>query len=183
MKWLQNRFVVSVLGILALVIMLNNFGVFGNENFVGSNVSQSTQETMNSTGNVMERNLQSVPPPREIQGLSMELETIQSKIAQWVQSPKRNPFQFFTKQENYAGAESVLTLNAVWSQTGSRLVVINQRVLEEGDTIESYRLERIEGERAWVNGPLGLEPLELELSITEAKQKRKLVELKGSQGP
>ena len=186
MKWLQNKFVVGILGVLALGIVLNNFGILqrlkapslGEGELDGGEVGAGRTE---------------LPPPKNAGGdgeggatftnVPMELPVIHKQMNQWVNVPKRDPFQHFIAQDGYPGAGAYLTLSAVWRQTGSRLAVINQKVLAEGDTIKDYRLERIEGERVWVHGPVGLEPLDLELILTEARHQRKLTEMAAKQQP
>jgi len=186
MKWLQNKFVVGILGVIALGIVLNNFGVlkmlkapaFEGGELDGVDVGAGRTE---------------LPAPRNASSdgmggttftnVPMELATIQKQLEQWVKVPKRDPFQHFIAQDGYPGAGAYLTLSAVWRQTGNRLAVINQKVMAEGDVIKDYRLERIEGERVWVHGPVGLEPLDLELILTEARHQRKLTEMAAKQMP
>jgi len=186
MNWLKNKVVVGILGIVAVAIVLNNFGVFrmlrspssANEGLAGIEVGVGRTE---------------LPPPKAGNGMTggglvltnlpIEAHVIQEQMERWVTVPRRDPFQHFIAQDGYPGAGAYLTLSAVWRQTGSRLAVINQKVLAEGDTIKDYRLERIEGERVWVHGPVGLEPLDLELILTEAAHQRKLTEWATKQLP
>lgn len=186
MKWLQNKFVVGILGVFALGIVLNNLGVFQmlKAPSLGGAVPDGVEVGAGRT---------ELPPPKNagsegmgdttFTNVPMEVPIIRKQLEQWVKVPKRDPFQHFIAQDGYPGAGAYLTLSAVWRQTGSRLAVINQKVLAEGDTINDYRLERIEGERVWVHGPVGLEPLDLELILTEARHQRKLTEMAAKQLP
>lgn len=183
MKWLQNKWVVGSLGMVALAIVLQNSGLL--QVWQSTNVEQSGTE-----GSEVGAGRTELPPPIDSAGSGtiqtnrpMELQVIQKDMERWIQVPKRDPFQHFIAQDGYPGAGAYLTLSAVWRQTGSRLAVINQKVLAEGDTIKDYRLERIEGERVWVHGPVGLEPLDLELILIEALHQRKLAELAAKQQP
>jgi len=104
-----------------------------------------------------EPSTQSVAPrPSEI-----DLPIVQSNLLQWTESPRRDPFQMRLKGGKqpgaYPSARELLTLSAVWRQSGSGLAVINSRVVSEGDTILGFRVETIGTEHVWVNGPNGRE--------------------------
>ena len=54
-------------------------------------------------------------------------------------------------------------LKAIWRQTGSRLAAINKSIYAEGDLIgEGYRIQAIESDRVWFQGPTGRESLGFE---------------------
>ena len=181
MKILQNKIVVCVLGVLAIAIVAKNFGLFESSELHGP-AAIETEKVKVEKSNISNKaeSAISVKAPtnqsEEVQ-LPMDISSIKARLSQWVQAPSRDPFQHFSKQPDYAGVAAFLKLSAVWRQTRTRLAVINQKVLAEGDVIDDYRIERIEGERVWVHGPIGLEPLELELAMTEARQGRKNVKL------
>ncbi|MBT5926183.1 MAG: hypothetical protein HOH33_06160 [Verrucomicrobia bacterium] len=181
MKLLQNKLIVSILGMLALTAVLNNLGVFsmakrGVPTLEGT--SDDSIQNSKSPTNTPSVSLAKLGVNNEKgKEFFMDASTIKMRLSQWVQSPLRDPFQHFSKQPDYAGVAAFLKLSAVWRQTRTRLAVINQKVLEEGDIIEDYRIDRIEGERVWMHGPIGLEPLELELAITESALERKNVKL------
>lgn len=181
MKLLQNKFIVSILGVFAFAVVLNNLGVFRM-----SNPSLPASEST-SNGSVRKSKPTTSAPSASLAGIGvineegkelfMDASAVELRLSQWIQSPLRDPFQHFSKQPDYAGVAAILKLSAVWRQTRTRLAVINQKVLEEGDIIEDYRVDRIEGERVWMHGPIGLEPLELELAMTESVIQRKNVKL------
>lgn len=89
----------------------------------------------------------------------------QSRLAQWVDSPARDPFGFYPKPKSNSGsvtnASQVLRLTAIWRQTGQRLAVINNAVVAEGSDILGYRLEQIEANQVRVSGPRGTEQVAL----------------------
>jgi hypothetical protein len=87
---------------------------------------------------------------------------VQSRLAQWVESPRRDPFLFSPAGKPGPAAASPVSrweLKAIWQQTGSRLAAINKGVYAEGDLIQGYRLERIESDRVWLQSPTGREGL------------------------
>lgn len=187
MKLLKNKYVVCVLGVLAIVIVANNLGVFKSSKKIlpssaktdNAKVEKSISSKKEIKGNSAKASVNQNEHPQ----LPMDISLVKMRLSQWVQAPGRDPFQHFSKQPDYAGVAAFLKLSAVWRQTRTRLAVINQKVLEEGDVIDDYRIERIEGERVWVHGPIGLEPLELELALTEARQNRKNVKLVAKRKP
>jgi hypothetical protein len=78
--------------------------------------------------------------------------------------PRRDPFQgqlLATSQAKpYPLAREVLTFQGVWKQSGSTLAVINDQVIAVGDSILAFKVESIEGDRVWVEGPNGRESVE-----------------------
>ena len=187
MKLLQNKLVVGVLGVAALAIVANNFGLFKPSPKVAADVNETASQPGDNkkpkTQSKPSKTPNSSPTQKAPSGQPMDLATIQMRLPQWIKAPGRDPFQHFAKQPDYPGVGAFLKLSAVWRQTTSRLAVINQKVLAEGDMIEEYRIERIEGERVWVHGPIGLEPLELELALVESRQQRKTVKLVSKRKP
>jgi hypothetical protein len=61
----------------------------------------------------------------------------------------------------------LLTLSAIWRQTGSTLAVINKRVFNQGDTILRFTIQSIEVDRVWVDGPNGREAVDFKLEVPE----------------
>lgn len=96
----------------------------------------------------------------DLAGRPMDLATIQARIREWIEAPQRDPFERQTavraRVEGPKAAE-VLSLRAIWRQTGGQFAVINNAVLREGDPVAGYTLERIEGDGVWVSGTNGLE--------------------------
>jgi hypothetical protein len=93
----------------------------------------------------------------------IERSYVQSHLAEWVASPRRDPFLFWVpSSKREAAAPSPVpqwSLKSIWHQTGSRLAVINNSIYAEGDRIGDYRLEAIESDRVWLEGPTGRESL------------------------
>jgi hypothetical protein len=89
----------------------------------------------------------------------------------WVNSPRHDPFLLLAPDPTGNGRDGSETnspvagwkLNSIWSQTGSRLAVINQRVYGEGDEVaEGYRILRIQSDEVWFQGPVRKERLGFE---------------------
>jgi hypothetical protein len=84
----------------------------------------------------------------------------ESHFAGWVNAPQRDPFLLMlpapleVKASVTNSPVATWKLKAIWRQTGSRLAVINQGLFREGDEIiKGYKLEKIEGNEVWVQGP------------------------------
>jgi hypothetical protein len=93
---------------------------------------------------------------------SIDRHNLQSRMPDWLASPRRDPFLLTVPRIAAPGAVSPVRhwrLKSVWHQTGSRLATINDRLYAEGDEIEGYKLETIEPDRVWFQGPTGRESL------------------------
>ena len=94
----------------------------------------------------------------------IDVSYVQSHFAQWVESPARDPFLFSPPVPPEAAQALVSPvshwkLKAIWRQTGNRLAAINQGIFAEGDVIEGYRIEQIDSDQVWFEGPTGRESL------------------------
>jgi hypothetical protein len=87
-----------------------------------------------------------------------------ASAARSAEAPRRDPFQgqlLATNQgKPYPPARELLTYDSFWRQSGSTLAVINNRVIAVGDSILQFRVESIEHDRVWVEGPNGRESVE-----------------------
>lgn len=94
-------------------------------------------------------------------------EYVLAHFGEWLESPRRDPFEVYAHSSGGGGARTrvptaaeVLTLTAIWRQTGSRLAVINGLIVSEGEVIQGFQVERVEGDMVWVRGTQGRERLE-----------------------
>lgn len=82
----------------------------------------------------------------------------------WAASARRDPFLLHpSAQQSGTNAPSQLAnlkLKAIWHQTGSRVAVLNDKLYEEGDSIEGYKIIRIEDEVVWLQNANSLGHLE-----------------------
>lgn len=92
----------------------------------------------------------------------VDLGVAESNFTRIVESQPRDPFQItevvVPVSPTYSPV-SLLKLRAIWRQSGSRAVVINGRVYVEGDTVEGFQIDRIDGDRVWLKGPEKIEQL------------------------
>jgi hypothetical protein len=94
---------------------------------------------------------------------SLDRQDLQSRFSKWVNAPRRDPFELLAAlKTEVAPPPSPVAgwkLKAIWKQTGGRAAAINKGVYSEGDKIEGYKLETIEGDQVWFTGPRGRESL------------------------
>jgi hypothetical protein len=83
--------------------------------------------------------------------------SLESRWLGWVRAPLRDPFLLIPppppKEAVPVTPASSLQLSALWLQSGSRLAVINQAVCGEGDTIQGFKILRIDPDKVLVQGP------------------------------
>jgi hypothetical protein len=89
---------------------------------------------------------------------AIDFGAVKQGLARWTEAPGRDPFQVAVPSViEVAPATpspvSQFKLRAIWQQTGGRAAVINDRVLLEGDILAGCKLERIETDRVWFQGP------------------------------
>lgn len=92
---------------------------------------------------------------------------IESRLAQWIDSPARDPFLLVVDKQpekvipiDEAPAEvTKWKLYAIWRQTGSRLAAINGGIYQEGDEIVGWKIMRIEDDQVVFRGTNRIERL------------------------
>ena len=92
----------------------------------------------------------------------IEMDLAESNYLRLADSSARDPFQMTTPAAPTVAVFSplnALKLRAIWRQADNRVVVINDRVCLEGDTVEGFRLERVDGDCVWLKGPEKTEQL------------------------
>lgn len=95
--------------------------------------------------------------------LPIDLAQVSGRLLEWLQAPRRDPFEAYAPAAlppQGPRAADLLSIKAIWRQTGVQLAVVNNQVVGEGDHILHYRLERIEGDVLWVRGTNGAERVE-----------------------
>ncbi|MCC7375592.1 MAG: hypothetical protein IT581_13125 [Verrucomicrobiales bacterium] len=96
----------------------------------------------------------------------MNVRAILEWLPRWIEAPGRDPFQPRAPgafRANGPKASDLLSLTAVWRQTGGRLAVVNNLIVTEGDLVAGYRVDRIEAERIWVKGTNGTEQIDFKV--------------------
>lgn len=89
--------------------------------------------------------------------------TVKASLPKWLELT-RDPFQtrYLDLRKQMVipvPAAQLLKLSGIWVQTGSRLAVINQRLVHEGDVLEGFKIERIEDNGVTFSGTGGREVL------------------------
>jgi hypothetical protein len=115
------------------------------------------------------------PRANEIVGTAIDRRYAQAHLSEWIDTPRRDPFLLEGPASDNTGSQSpspvaLMQLKAIWRQTGGRVAAINNQVYQEGDAIrdirdaqgkkiEGYKIDKIEGDQVWVDGPRGPERL------------------------
>src|SRR5438874_42575 len=94
-------------------------------------------------------------------------------------APRRDPFQVMGPAPGnlsrlYPSATELLTLRAIWWQSGTILAEVNNRIVREGNTITAakgdaiteFKILNIGAERIWVEGPGGEEQLPFDPTLS-----------------
>ena len=102
-----------------------------------------------------------VPPFQGIDGSQ-----VRARLSDWLDSPVRDPFSrpqpvAAAARPSAAPSMATLKLKGVWQQTGGRFAVINNTVVQEGDTFEGYTISRINDNSVILSGTQGLHQLDL----------------------
>ena len=92
-----------------------------------------------------------------VQERCLDMGEVQAHAPSWTDAPRRDPFR--GRYEPHAEAKKVLTLKAIWRQTGVDLAVINGHVVQPGDSVLEFSIETIDSDSVWVVGPNGREEL------------------------
>jgi hypothetical protein len=101
----------------------------------------------------------------------------ESHAAEWADSPPRDPFLLIPvvvkkpvqpepPVHQYPSPVIRWKLTAIWRQTGGRVAAINNRVYSEGESIDGYRIEQIDADQVWFQGPDRMERLGLDWAGT-----------------
>jgi hypothetical protein len=98
-------------------------------------------------------------------GAGIDLAAAQGEAAPGVVSPRRDPFLGRVRPQNAAGAcplaVELLTVQGIWMQPDVKLAVINRTLVSQGEQILEFRIEAIESDHLWVQGPNGRERVDL----------------------
>ncbi len=90
----------------------------------------------------------------------IKLAVIQTEARRWLESPRRDPFQILASRTDAPqgpSAAQLLSLRAIWRQTGSQLAILNEKILREGDQVLGFAVETIEADGVWVRSTNGRE--------------------------
>ena len=166
MKVLRNPWVTGGLCLAALVVVyLQLFQDKSSQPARGTQPSTAGSIAPISTQKAASASDQPVQPRNnEIAGTGIDRRYAQAHLSEWIDNPRRDPFLLETPMVDKDGNQTSSPigrwkLKAIWRQTGGRVAAINDRVYEEGDEIQGYKIERIEGDQVWFEGPHGKERL------------------------
>lgn len=102
--------------------------------------------------------LGSIPPSQAI-----DAALVRTRLTRWLDSPARDPFARPPQMAQTSTNLSVLALKlkSVWRQTDGSFAVINNTVVQVGDTYEGFTILHIDTNSVVVNSDLGQHRIEL----------------------
>ena len=174
MNLLRNKYAVIALAVVALLMLLNSFRPLWQRGRPSARTTSAPAPTQ-AAAPAPTRASSNAPAASASQP---EAETAQSspgiELARvgWSfdGAPRRDPFQVIGPGPTnlawlYPSATELLTLNAVWWQSGNILAEVNNRIFQVGNTIKAskgdmtaeFKVLNIGLERLWVHGPNGEE--------------------------
>jgi len=186
MKVFQNPYVVGGLALVAVGLVCRNalLPLWGRVIHRAAPVQADAQAPV-ATPAVSTSTVQSNPPaaetpmakrPRVLPETNIDLTQTGWKLSS---SPHRDPFQInpatiTNLARLFPAASELLRLTAIWRQTGSSLAVINGKIVGGGDNVVvvnhsktgeagasyKYKIDQIDGDSVWLQGPAGREQLE-----------------------
>ncbi len=116
------------------------------------------------------------PPPKTVPPPAAEIDLAyaQAHFQEWIDAPPRDPFLLNlvvappSKQTPQQISPVVMMkLKAIWRQTGASFAAIDHGLYREGDEIVAgYKLERIERDQVWIQGPEKQERLDFDKHFT-----------------
>jgi hypothetical protein len=161
-RLLQNKWFVSLLGVAALLLVVVQF-------------RPSSPPGLPARTTASRKKSPPAPPPRQagpkttpapaadqLPAVAAERDTLAARFAEWRDAPRRDPFDSGVRAprkpaERRVPAWQVLSLTAIWRQTGGSLAVVNNRVVGIQDVVQGYQIQSILPDSIWVVGKNGRE--------------------------
>ncbi len=177
MKLLRSPWVSGVLVVIAIVVVAYQFvPLHWQSAVVGlAQAVAAAPDTSNPKAPVAAETpaaeLPDLPP------VAIERQLIEARFPQWADAPRRDPFRLVPivsdkPVHQYPSPVLVWKLKAIWRQTNGRIAAIDNRIYAEGDKVEGYRIQRIEADQVWFEGPDGPEALTFRQSSAGPAKKK-----------
>ena len=170
---MRNKYLVGCLGVVALLMLLNSFKPLWQRGRPSKASANAQQPAAVPAPVQLASNTAAAPVTRTQSEAEESAPGIELSRVGWSfnGAPRHDPFQVIGPNPSnfariYPSAMELLTLNAVWWQSGSILATINtNHVVKEGSTMRAakggmavdFKIVNIGVERIWVDGPNGRE--------------------------
>ena len=171
MKIFRNPWFAGGVAVLAVAVVFCVVFVPRWRRGQGSKVSQPSAAGATSKGATSVE----APPPKTVPPPEMAIDRgyAQKNFANWIEAPTRDPFLVIgtalapPKAPLEVSPVVSMKLKGIWRQTGGGLAAIDKGLYGEGDTIlAGYKLDRIEGDQVWIQGPEKRERLDFDKRFT-----------------
>ena len=176
MKIFQNPWVGGGLAAVALAVVF--YVVFLPRLWPAKRTQTQQSRAMAMTNALKGATSVVAPPPRTVPPPPMAIDRnyAQTRFASWIDAPPRDPFLIVSaststgppaKTQLEISPVAMMKLKGIWRQTGGNLAAIDRGLYSEGDQIVAgYKLDRIDGEQVWIQGPEKKERLDFEKRFT-----------------
>jgi hypothetical protein len=167
-KLLHNKWVVSVLAVVAVAVLAMQFwpksrAGSASRNKPPTQASTKPETAQPSTAKVATTNTSEPSLPSTTPESSADRDYLSERYEVWV-AMNRDPFGEVERvleptedEKTDPPASELLTVSGLWLQTGAKLAVVNGAVLGEGDKILHYTVELISFDGIEVEGRRGRE--------------------------
>ncbi len=171
MKLFRNPWIAGGVAVLAVAVV---FYVVLMPRLRRGHGSKAPQPTAAATASKGATSVEA-PPPKTVPPPEMAIDRnyAQARFASWIDAPPRDPFLFIgaqpapTKAPLQISPVALMKLRGIWRQTGGDLAAIDKGLYGEGDTIVAgYKLDHIEGDQVWIQGPEKRERLDFDKRFT-----------------
>ncbi|MFM2082941.1 MAG: hypothetical protein RL380_1632 [Verrucomicrobiota bacterium] len=149
MKLLRNPLVVGVLAITAVILVC--YQLFApHRQFVAAPTDAPLALPPDASA------ANAAPDADPLTTNRMDRDFLQTHVANWLEALPRDPFRetaaaSTSVENNFALAQ--MKLQAIWRQSdGAAMAIISKTIYREGDTIGSYKIEKIDDRQVWLQG-------------------------------
>jgi hypothetical protein len=183
MNPLRNKFVVVALGVVALAMLVNSFRPMWQRRRPPARTTSAPAQpraaapaSAQTASNAPAQSATQQQAETALPAPGIELSRVGWNFNG---APRHDPFQIIGPAPTnwarlYPSATELLTLRAVWWQSGTILADINNRVVREGATIKAskgalsadFKILNIGAERIWVEGPNGEEQVRFDPTLS-----------------
>ena|SRR5438876_2720757 len=148
MNLLKNRYFVIGLGVVALLMLVNSFKPMWQRGRPSARTTSAPAQTQVAVPapNRIASNAPAPSAPPLLTEAAQPTRGIDLEHVGWSfdGAPRRDPFQFINPGSTnlprlYPTATELLTLNAVWWQSGNILADVNNRIVQVGNTITASK--------------------------------------------
>ncbi len=161
-KWLQSPIFVGIMACFAVLLLAKNLG-FLSLDWLSGDEQKASQNQDEKAGKNAKGKSKEQAGSSQSSGDSGRA-TVDLANVGWVEKPERDPFRpavlepaSSSETNDLPSAKEMLNLEGTWHQASGQLAIVNNRLVEEGDSVGEFNIEEIHPDGLWVTGPRGRE--------------------------